>query len=199
MPQAWQYFEIGCGGQPEAALLLLLYVIHAPEAAAAELGRHPGLAACAGDVQQVAALLGYGQHAHTASNREKKRRGAAHTSEGGAAGSRTAVPEDAEARTNGAVGVGGEQAGHCQWSPEEDPVQDWLLTSDVARTLLRALDAREAAYRAGPLAEDEALLAAIDVGAQPRAYHALALRVAERQVLQRCRETLRARLARGKR
>ncbi|GAQ91145.1 hypothetical protein KFL_007340050 [Klebsormidium nitens] len=200
--QAWQYFEIGCGGQPEAELLLLLYVIHAPEAAAAALGHHPGLPACAGDVHQVAALLGYGHPDPTAGDRDKSRQRPAQTSEGRKTKVRTSRArhlEVEEARTGGDVRDGGEQAGCKKWCPEEDPVQDWLLTSEVVRSLLRALDAREEAYRAGPLAHDEALWAVMDGGAQPRAYHALALRIAERQVLQRCRETLRARLTRNER
>jgi hypothetical protein len=209
--QACQYFEIEWGA-PQPELVLLLHLIHAPEESAAALGRRLDLRDCQGDVGRVAAALGYGS---TAGKRRRQSGGRqppggekltgimrGPVDKGGEAGAKAGelggeLTEKEPPSSKEELG-GSERAvrgpGRA-WCPEADPVEDWLLTAEVARSLLRVLHAREAAYQAGTLEEDEALWATLDPRLQPRAHHSLALRIAERRVLNRCRQTLLARLS----
>lgn len=211
--QACQYFEIEWGA-PQPELVLLLHLIHAPEASAAALGRRLDLGDCQGDVARVAVALGYG---NTAGKRRRQSGGrqpqggekvtgsmrgpAEKGGEAGAkAGERGWESSEKEPPSSKEEQGGSERTvrgpGRA-WCPEADPVEDWLLTAEVARSLLRVLHARDAAYQAGTLEEDEALWATLDPRLQPRAHHSLALRIAERRVLNRCRQTLLARLSSG--
>ncbi|KAG0592846.1 hypothetical protein KC19_1G284400 [Ceratodon purpureus] len=208
--QGAEYFEFSVDGKPQAELLVLLYLIHAPEATQdkvekqardwnadeVELSDDEEIErVSSAAVYKLAKVLGWTSKLQKKSNSRKRSRDGLASSllEGTTpnGNNKRMTPQRSSVAPR-------EEDPNPSWLTDFDK---WLLTKLVSTSLLAVVTERDSIYpevstmsseklAGGPprstLEEDVAFLKTVDSKTDPKLYHALFLRISERTILKKC-------------